>query len=500
MTTRVQGPFTVALPGGEVGFMDVHGLEFGPSGRLYLTGPVYQGDRSHYVGNYVGFTDQNGVITAKALLPFDGSGAGNDMLAVSDDGRAYIAQGGGSSLYAVTLDGSESEQSSESYHVENGRLVYTIGFGPDGSVYTFARDASQNLSLVVIDSANGATEIPSVPDPGSATVAVAPNGRAYYLAGFGRGSLVVADPENSSVAIEGIDTLGKPLQPWAVAVGDDRRIYITAQRQSNGEGTELIVLNPDYSVDAIVPLGPAALPYHVVVGADGNVFVQTTTGIAVVNSDDYSISATTLPGDNSWTTGLRARGDGVYRWSFNQSDGTVVYFASRIAVPGAAPLPNGAGDDAISTTDAPQSLRGLWNVVREQVTDHGNGVMVQTVRGQDGKNRLIVYLGGTTTDVWDGDQAKAENILALAGVLKPDQVQAINQAVTACAQECPITEIMLVGYSQGGMDAQNLAAPNPLDLVGWDPSLVTTVITFGSPITKLPTPGTRSCTCRTTST
>ena len=85
-------------------------------------------------------------------------------------------------------------------------------------------------------------------------------------------------------------------------------------------------------------------------------------------------------------------------------------------------------------------------------------------------------------------------------MLKKDQIIAIKSALDSCSQACPINEIMLVGFSQGGMDAQNLAAPDLLvnapllidpalrDTILALPSLVSTVITFGSPIIALPSP------------
>jgi YVTN family beta-propeller protein len=181
----------------------------------------------------------------------------------------------------------------------------------------------------------------------------------------------------------------------------------------------------------------------------------------------------------------------------NNYDGT----HSVLAVTGALP------PDVISKTHAPTTLRDLYNKVRAVTDDqfrYPNGIDVQTVRGDDGKNRLIVYIGGTTNDVWTGDQAKAENITAVAGVLKPDQIRAIKNALEACSGDAAcgqISEIMLVGYSQGGIDAQNLAAPNTIinaalladpsfaSTVRALPSLVTAVITYGSPITTTPSSG-----------
>jgi YVTN family beta-propeller protein len=503
VTTRAQPNTPVALPDGTIGYLGGGAIDFGPSGRLYVTGSVYRNpsNANTYVGDFVGIVDPDGITRTSALLPYDASGQ-NTMLTVSDDGRAYVAQVRGSSLYAVDLTGPGAGQVQEIYHSATGGLVYNIALGPDGRVYTFSRDyTTQNLSVVVIDAGNHTIQTIPAPEPSNSFITVGLDGRPYYLSGAG--TLVTIDLHTSSVSTVGIG--GYPVLS-GLAIGHDGRIYLLSARQRNGEPPRLIVLEPDFSVDRILDLGDTTLDSQLVVGPDGRVYVPTYTGVAVVDPTTYSISAITLPGKSTFSTPLRARADGVYRESYDVIDDSTFLNASRIALPGAAPLPN-AVDNAISDTHAPTSLTGLWNLVRERATgnDATGGVVVQTVRGQNGENRLIVYLGGTTThDLFVGDQAPAENVSAVAGVLKPDQVQAIKDALDACAQDCPISEIMLVGYSQGGVDAQNLAAPNLLNpgnavmlaqnssllsTVIALPSLVSTVITYGSPITTTPFPG-----------
>jgi uncharacterized protein with NAD-binding domain and iron-sulfur cluster len=84
-----------------------------------------------------------------------------------------------------------------------------------------------------------------------------------------------------------------------------------------------------------------------------------------------------------------------------------------------------------------------------------------------------------------------EQALIPADNLKQDQVNASNQAIADCdsSSSCGhISEIMLVGFSQGGIDAQNLAFRSDPSM-GWDNSLVTAVVTFGAPITRPSPPG-----------
>lgn len=95
----------------------------------------------------------------------------------------------------------------------------------------------------------------------------------------------------------------------------------------------------------------------------------------------------------------------------------------------------------------------------------------------DGPKRIIVYIGGT--EIGNPSQGFWKNLPSYGGRTKQHQIDMINAVV---GNNAPNTEIMLVGYSQGGLDAQNLAEAE--DLYGWN---VTTVVTYGTPITKRPT-------------
>jgi len=104
------------------------------------------------------------------------------------------------------------------------------------------------------------------------------------------------------------------------------------------------------------------------------------------------------------------------------------------------------------------------------------------VRGEDGVTRAIAYIGGTT-GAWglnpEDNQGIFENAISRLGIPKPDQVDAIKAEITRCeaSPSCgAVEEVLLVGYSQGGMDAQNLAFWNALG------TPIAGVVTFGSPI------------------
>lgn len=149
---------------------------------------------------------------------------------------------------------------------------------------------------------------------------------------------------------------------------------------------------------------------------------------------------------------------------------------------------------------APATVLGLYQTVWDLAAfgTHGEGplksVYVQTVRNTvDHRVRLIVYMPGTHPG-FDEPQGIDQNLVPLRNELKQDQIQAIQSAAADCCRNrwCGhVDEIMLVGYSQGGMDAQAMVADLPdVDAQnGWDPSAVTTVVAFATPILSSARPG-----------
>jgi hypothetical protein len=86
----------------------------------------------------------------------------------------------------------------------------------------------------------------------------------------------------------------------------------------------------------------------------------------------------------------------------------------------------------------------------------GNGVRIQKVRGEDGKGRVIVHIMGT---VWGGDEdgnfGVTENATAASG--GSTRTMAMIQAELEAAGVDGDDEVLFIGYSQGGLHAQNLA-------------------------------------------
>lgn len=113
---------------------------------------------------------------------------------------------------------------------------------------------------------------------------------------------------------------------------------------------------------------------------------------------------------------------------------------------------------------APNGLRDMWNELSD-IPKESSGYRVQKVVDESGQERYIVYIGGT-----DGSQTQTwlSNANAISGELDREQVAALQRLIPRDA------EVMLVGYSQGGIDAQNIAAADYFN--------VTQLVTFGSPV------------------
>jgi uncharacterized protein YukE len=137
---------------------------------------------------------------------------------------------------------------------------------------------------------------------------------------------------------------------------------------------------------------------------------------------------------------------------------------------GGAISANGSGAPVKGATDiggsAPSSTSEMWKKIQSfDRTENSSGYRLQRIIGEDGEIRYIVYIGGTAAS--DG-QTLLSNIPAAKGELDEKQVAALKRLI-----DPPDAEVMLVGFSQGGMDAQNIAKNTDLN--------VKQIVTFGSP-------------------
>lgn len=99
-----------------------------------------------------------------------------------------------------------------------------------------------------------------------------------------------------------------------------------------------------------------------------------------------------------------------------------------------------------------------------------DGFHTETVVGPDGRTRLIVYFEGSL----QADRLTVQrNGLLVGGWVDPYLTTKLDSALSGLP-EGKKTEMMFVGFSQGGMDAQNLASSGHYN--------VTNLVTYGSPL------------------
>lgn len=124
-------------------------------------------------------------------------------------------------------------------------------------------------------------------------------------------------------------------------------------------------------------------------------------------------------------------------------------------------------------TISPTTAQGLYERLRSK-TDTASGIWVDKVVN-NGKTSYVVYLGGTQTSIDRAVQQNLQNnIGAVQGNLKAGQSVAIEKAIHAAGGN-PNAPIMLVGFSQGGIDAQNIAK--------YEPQFhVTSVVLYAAPL------------------
>lgn len=152
----------------------------------------------------------------------------------------------------------------------------------------------------------------------------------------------------------------------------------------------------------------------------------------------------------------------------------VVALAVVVAVVGSTGF---AGGTAVLGADSPRDMtptRALYDRLRDATRDADNGIAVEQHVTADGQRQLIVYLGGATFD--PTNQFVLRNIPSYNGELDDGHLRRVTEALAGD----PEWRIMLVGFSQGGMDAQNMAAKASFK------DQVTTVVTFASPIVQQP--------------
>ena len=113
------------------------------------------------------------------------------------------------------------------------------------------------------------------------------------------------------------------------------------------------------------------------------------------------------------------------------------------------------GGSAGPTSAPPEDTVQLFRRLHEQDPESSDGVRIQQVVDPDGTTRFIVYINGTT----QSDTGSHSGWDALISEFGPrsDTYKEIRRQMLAAGIDSD-SEVLYVGYSQGGMLAQHLAA------------------------------------------
>lgn len=104
---------------------------------------------------------------------------------------------------------------------------------------------------------------------------------------------------------------------------------------------------------------------------------------------------------------------------------------------------------------AAKSASELFKKLHNQDPNSVDGVRIEKVRGDDNVERFIVYINGTNQGA-EGTHTLADAILGQSAVLNKTY-QLVRQAMIEAGIDSS-SQVMYVGYSQGGIVGQNLAA------------------------------------------
>lgn len=119
---------------------------------------------------------------------------------------------------------------------------------------------------------------------------------------------------------------------------------------------------------------------------------------------------------------------------------------------------------------APQTTADLYSTLHGMAGGE-DGVRVQIIHGADGKDRIVLYINGTFSA--SGDLFSLWSNFELMTGQENDTLRHVREMLDRAVKAYPDAEIMLAGYSQGGIVAQLLAAEHIYN--------ISTVLTFGSP-------------------
>jgi len=225
---------------------------------------------------------------------------------------APILGSGSAAHYTASATGSDGLE----YQWSFGDGTDDTGFSSSPSVdHTFASRGVYTVTVTVRNADGGATSrqfVQAVYGPAVAGRAVSSSALAVESRSGASARLWVVNPDNDSVSVfdsadnSKVREIGVGLRPRTLAVAPDGRIWVANKGSSN-----LSIIDPaNLTVAQTVSLPRAALPYGVVIGADGSAYVALEgTGQVLKLMSSGAVTATLEVGPNPRHLALTAAGD-----------------------------------------------------------------------------------------------------------------------------------------------------------------------------------------------
>ncbi|MGE2732340.1 Ig-like domain-containing protein [Mycolicibacterium vaccae] len=315
--------------------------------------------------------------------------------------------------------------------------------------------------VVMVNPGNGAWKTIATGEY-PANLVVSPNSRYAYVTSYSSGRVTVINSATGTAATIFAD------HPQDVAVSFDSRyayvaaagsiMVIDAEKLAYPEG-----IAPDYWTSTAPDKPVVVYPVPSRAGADPTEvtitgFSQPANGTVVV--DGLRITYTPKPGYSGETDTF------TYTATNGVSTGTGTISVSVRTVEESTPYAAG-----------PSGTKDLYGTLRDAMDNHTleHGIYTQHVLVK-GRETLIVYIAGTMEGWLTGDQSRIRNLPSAHGIVDESQVNVIKAAMRDADQP-----ILLVGFSQGGMDAQNIAARAATYGLK---DQIKAVITYGSPLVR----------------